>query len=195
MRRFGYSLSIATLVVIGTSPVLAQLISPQVGWEAELSTLSRDVSETATVLDPDTMLVDDFTYDGQAPAVYFYLGTEDSQSAFTEGLSIGTLLSGNVFDGTQAPFEVDLPIGQTIEGWNAISVWCVTFSVNFGLGTFLPVDRPGDFNGDGDVDGDDFIMWQQRESPNPFSASDLADWEANYGTDISPTSAAATTIP
>jgi len=40
----------------------------------------------------------------------------------------------------------------------------------------------GDFNGDGIVDGLDFLKWQRGESPNPLSQSDLADWEANYGT-------------
>jgi hypothetical protein len=41
---------------------------------------------------------------------------------------------------------------------------------------------PGDFDGDGLVTGADFLMWQRGESPNPLSASDLAAWEANYGT-------------
>jgi len=40
----------------------------------------------------------------------------------------------------------------------------------------------GDFDGDGDVDGSDFLAWQRGESPNPNSASDLSDWEANFGT-------------
>ena len=40
----------------------------------------------------------------------------------------------------------------------------------------------GDFDDDNDVDGIDFLLWQQGESPNPLSASDLADWEANFGT-------------
>lgn len=40
---------------------------------------------------------------------------------------------------------------------------------------------PGDFDGDGDVDGTDFLVWQQGGSPNPGSAGDLADWQGNYG--------------
>jgi hypothetical protein len=36
--------------------------------------------------------------------------------------------------------------------------------------------RSGDFDGDGDVDGRDFLIWQR----NP-SVGDLADWQANYG--------------
>lgn len=39
----------------------------------------------------------------------------------------------------------------------------------------------GDFDADGDVDGLDFLKWQRGESPDPFSASDLAAWQSNYG--------------
>ncbi len=35
--------------------------------------------------------------------------------------------------------------------------------------------------GDGDTDGRDFLIWQRGGSPTP-SGSDLADWQANYGT-------------
>jgi hypothetical protein len=36
---------------------------------------------------------------------------------------------------------------------------------------------PGDFDGDGDVDGRDFLVWQRNTS-----IGNLADWQANYGT-------------
>jgi hypothetical protein len=44
---------------------------------------------------------------------------------------------------------------------------------------------PGDFDGDGDVDGRDFLAWQRGESPNgtpggPTSAADLATWQGAY---------------
>jgi hypothetical protein len=41
---------------------------------------------------------------------------------------------------------------------------------------------PGDFDNDGDVDGRDFLVWQRGNSPSPLSATDLAAWQANYGT-------------
>jgi hypothetical protein len=43
------------------------------------------------------------------------------------------------------------------------------------------VGTPGDFDEDGDVDGRDFLVWQRGESPDPLSATDLADWQAAYG--------------
>lgn len=40
---------------------------------------------------------------------------------------------------------------------------------------------PGDFDGDGDSDGRDFLAWIRGNSPNPLSSSDLSNWQANYG--------------
>jgi len=40
---------------------------------------------------------------------------------------------------------------------------------------------PGDFDDDGDVDGADFLLWQQGGSPAGLSQADLNDWKSNYG--------------
>ncbi|MCA9234416.1 MAG: autotransporter-associated beta strand repeat-containing protein [Planctomycetales bacterium] len=39
---------------------------------------------------------------------------------------------------------------------------------------------PGDFNGDNKVNGADFLAWQ-RGYPGTYGASDLTDWESNFG--------------
>ena len=57
----------------------------------------------------------------------------------------------------------------------------ITYLGGDGNDVTLLAALPGDFDLDGDADGFDFIKWQSGESPNPFSASDLVDWEANYG--------------
>lgn len=176
MRWFCCCLSIAVAVAVSASTARAQLTSPQIGWVAELNTYYHNVTGTVSILDPNTLQIDDFTYDGGGPAVYFYLGSEDSQFDFPAEQPIGMLLSGNMYDGTQESFTVDLPVGETMEGWNAISVWCADFNVNFGSGPFQAVDPMGDFDKDGDADGDDFLLWQR--DPNVGS---LASWEANYG--------------
>ena len=58
----------------------------------------------------------------------------------------------------------------------------------------LSTTLAGDFDQDGDVDGADYLKWQRGESPNPLSASDFTDWQANYGT-IAPLSAASAAVP
>jgi pimeloyl-ACP methyl ester carboxylesterase len=50
-----------------------------------------------------------------------------------------------------------------------------------------------DFDGDGDVDGRDFLTWQRGESPNALSAEDLSLWQAQYGGAL--LSAQATAVP
>jgi len=52
----------------------------------------------------------------------------------------------------------------------------------------------GDFEFDGDADGLDFLVWQRGETNSPYNATDLADWETNFGTIALPLSAA-TIIP
>ncbi|WP_168205418.1 hypothetical protein [Bythopirellula goksoeyrii] len=50
--------------------------------------------------------------------------------------------------------------------------------------TVLTVGLAGDFDGNNKVNGLDFLKWQRGETPQPLSAAELADWEANYGTNI-----------
>jgi hypothetical protein len=35
------------------------------------------------------------------------------------------------------------------------------------------------------VDGSDLLAWQRGESPNPLSAEDLDDWQAEFGVPVS----------
>ena len=52
----------------------------------------------------------------------------------------------------------------------------------------LTLADPGDFDLDGDIDGDDFLLWQRDPG-----IGELADWEANYG--VPPLTATISTIP
>jgi hypothetical protein len=52
----------------------------------------------------------------------------------------------------------------------------------------------GDLDGDNDVDGSDFLLWQ-RGFGSTFGAADLADFEANFGTSGSVAAAAAVPEP
>lgn len=54
--------------------------------------------------------------------------------------------------------------------------WNVDYLASSVVLRVLGLGTPGDFDGDGDVDGRDFLAWQR----NP-STGNLADWQANYG--------------
>lgn len=110
---------------------------PRAGAQAELATFFHNVSGTATLVSSNSIRVDNFNYDGGGPAVYFYLGANDTQQGFVQGIPIGGLLTGTAY--TNATVTVSLPGGQTLEGYHALSVWCVDFAANFGSGTFQPV--------------------------------------------------------
>jgi hypothetical protein len=55
---------------------------------------------------------------------------------------------------------------------------------------FASANLPGDFDGDGDVDGRDFLTWQR----NP-SVGSLSDWQNNYGNPGAPGLAAIAAVP
>jgi hypothetical protein len=80
--------------------------------------------------------MDNFTFDGMGIAVYLYLGTNNTSQAFSAGKPIGPKLLGMVF--TNETLTVSLPPGDSLDGYHAISVWCVPAHANFGSGTFQP---------------------------------------------------------
>jgi len=70
----------------------------------------------------------------------------------------------------------------------------ISYAGGDGNDVLLTAGLAGDFDADGDVDGNDFLFWQRGESFDPLSASDLAAWEANYST-IAPLAATSTAVP
>ncbi|RIK85061.1 MAG: hypothetical protein DCC67_04505 [Planctomycetota bacterium] len=54
-------------------------------------------------------------------------------------------------------------------------------SADYKLTSLLTAGVAGDYDGDGDVDGNDFLDWQRGGSPNPLSAGDLATWKSAFG--------------
>jgi hypothetical protein len=43
-----------------------------------------------------------------------------------------------------------------------------------------PSETPGDFNGDGQVSGGDFLVWQRGGSPSRLGSGDLAEWKESF---------------
>lgn len=127
-----------TLVYMILLSASAFAVYPRAGYQAELSMQSHGVSGTVTLVDENTLLVENFNYDGGGIVVYFYLGAEDTDAAFSSGLEIGSDLFGTVFSNDE--LIVHLPGATTLDGYTAISVWCVAAGVSFGSGTFIEPD-------------------------------------------------------
>jgi hypothetical protein len=195
MRIISAQLLIAACLAFAATPVAAELNSPKAGWRAELNGLHHNVGGTVTIVDDDSLRFDDFTYDGQGLDVRFYLGATDSQASFISGVPIGPQLLGMVFDGSQSPFVIDMPIGQTLEGWHAISVWCVDVAVNFGSGAFVAAPQiAGDFNGDTRVDAADYTVWRDGLN-SEYSPMQYDDWKGNFGFGTSGIGSGSTELP
>ena len=79
-----------------------------------------------------------------------------------------------------APAAADL--SGAIDGFGLLSVIHVdirrfdTFEIK---GTLVG-GKPGDFDTDNNVDGEDFLRWQRGLSPTPLSAIDLTAWKGGY---------------
>ncbi len=58
-----------------------------------------------------------------------------------------------------------------------------------------PIPIPGDFDGDRDTDGADFLAWQRGESPMALSTEDLNLWQAAFAISQSSALAATATVP
>lgn len=170
-RTFALGLS-AVFMLMGCALQSADAqMTPGVGDKASLSTLSHNVSGTVSIVDADTILVEDFVFDGGGLSVYFYLGT--SEDTLASGLEIGPELFGTAFDGTQDAFTIDLPAGTTVDGYNAVSVWCVAAGVSFGHGTFAAPVLVGDVDGNGIVNFSDIAPFIAALQSSTFNA--LAD--------------------
>jgi hypothetical protein len=124
------------------------------GWTAEMPPGGSGSSGMATIIDETTIRVDCFSYNGLAPLVYFYLGEHDTYDDFLNGLPLGEPLD---FADCETVF-IDLPPGESLDDWNAISIWCAAADVNFTSGEFSAGPCPGDVNDDDAVGVEDLVF-------------------------------------
>ena len=123
------------------APVIALAAYPRAGWKATLSTRAHNTRGTITIVDADTFRVDNFFYDGGGINVHFILAATDDYATFRDTRLVTDLnLFGTPHNGDS--LTIDLPAGTTFDGYNAISLWCVPASANFGSGTFAATPTP-----------------------------------------------------
>lgn len=143
--------------------------------------------------------VDFFTFTGAAPGASFSVQTKSTTGATADTLlgwfdDSGTLLNYDDDSGVgylsllagTVPTSGKLTFAVTGHGDNAF-VGSHVEDGGYQLEITIATSLRGDFDGDGDVDGQDFLRWQR----NP-SLGTLADWQAGYGT---PLVASATAVP
>ena len=102
-----------------------------------------------------------------------------------------TLLTANTIGGTSF-LDTDFTLAPLASGlsWD-VSVGATSVVLKV-LGS---VALPGDFDSDQDVDGADFIKWQQNFGTPGYDAASLAVWKANYGATAAVSAAAAVPEP
>jgi len=120
----------------------------------------------------------------------------DATSAATSGTGLRTLAVGDTVGFAVAPgsrFDTFVPgLGSDADFAATVSAGGgPNMFANFDLfGLYQLVTDLGDFDADTDIDGFDFLQWQRGESPLPLNASDLSDWEGNFGaTSVGPLAA------
>ena len=88
-----------------------------------------------------------------------------------------------------------LGVGFVNSGEPGGAVWRLDDDPPIDVPFFQISANPGDYDGDHDVDGDDFKTWQRGGSPQPLSTIDLASWQQNFGTQFGPTLPSVTSVP
>jgi hypothetical protein len=180
-------------------------------------TLQSDDGSALRIIGQDFTAVSDFSGDGDATLTDVE-GNGDTYlvADYTGGNANAfgriTLTEGTYsfeawqFQGTgDAGLEVWVAAGDYLAtGFNSSAFYPLSAEslagniqiANTGLGLVAgpgtgPVIGPGDYDVDGDVDGNDFLVWQRGGSPNPNSPADLATWKANFASAV----AAAGAVP
>jgi hypothetical protein len=105
--------------------------------------------------------------------------TTDRYADSTDSWGITEPFDARIGTRTTAPHD------QTFNGWiDEMAIWIgrqLTVNEAIGLWRAATGQGPaGDFDGDSDVDGGDFLVWQ-RGLGTTHDAADLADWKANFG--------------
>lgn len=116
------------------------MTSPKIGQTTQLSDMStHDVSGTATIIDDCTIEITNFNYDGDGIVVEFY-GAKDIRD-FVTNKSATRRIDSTDFLRRGRPYvnetiQVKLNDGQTLDDFNAISLWCSSVGIDFGSGVF-----------------------------------------------------------
>lgn len=106
---------------------------PRIGQTAVLTTRFHGVSGTARIVDDCTIVIENFTFDGDGLDVRVYSG--DSNGNFAAGRILSDDLRRTAGYAGET-LTVRLPVGVTLDEVGSLSIWCVPVSMSFGDGVF-----------------------------------------------------------
>jgi hypothetical protein len=122
------------------------------------------------------------------------LGTDDQVTLRREANT-----DADTFNQSDVPVHFGLGAADHVD-WLRV-VWpdgVVQYLHNVAADQYLTLSHSsalsGDFNGDGVVDGGDFLVWQTNFG-SPFTMQDFDDWRANFGSALPAELGAAATVP
>ena len=143
---------------------------------------------TDTVV-PDVLVQNSFS-DGAVHSHIIMLVVDNDGNAELnrpEGVYLTSMvLQADGFEASDPFFFVHRTSGLTNEPRDIAVDW-----VRDNYDSLIGATQPGDFNGDGTIDGSDFLTWQ-RDLGTP---EDLAAWQTNYGQAASSALSAAIAVP
>ncbi len=108
----------------------------------ELSRLQHGVGGKVYIVDDDTLLIKDFTYDGRGPDAFFYVGKEGSRPSEQYGVIVPYPSSSDrnttlhEFNGEDVTLKLPAVYKTSELRW--LSVWCRKYSVDFG-NVYFPI--------------------------------------------------------
>ena len=166
-----------------------------IGDDGRIHGLQLAEGRSLTIRDYDTKAIavtieNQFAMDASS-TLELVFDDDEWSSTVSFAPEIDVALGGTLRLRFDATTEVSEQVGREfrIFDWNGVTPQG-TFQIDsrqnwdlsalYTLGT-IRLLAAADFNGDGVVDGGDFLQWQRGGSPTPFSASDLNVWKASYG--------------
>src|SRR5690606_33311456 len=120
-----------------------------------------------------------------------YLTTEVDGLWYTDNLNAANATFTRV-DG----YKFMQPMRVVYNPYNPNGVWLTTFGRGLRVGYINPPTTAGDFDGDGDVDGADFVVWQTNfpkstggtlatgdaDADGDVDGADFVVWQTNFPT-------------
>ncbi|XP_023321495.1 protein Skeletor, isoforms B/C [Eurytemora carolleeae] len=132
-----------------SSVVSAKITQKYIG---KLSTLQHDVSGDVYAKDENTLVIENFKYDGAGPDAFFWVGKTGTPAATDTAM---TLILAHPYEGNNYEYtneaapvlrqytgemvELTLPQSFKVSDVKWLSIWCRKFSVDFG-NTMFPED-------------------------------------------------------